>query len=219
MIEQPSEAQSEFLAKLSADAEKGRRCAFVTERKVIGVAEKIVDHAKRANGTPHAGLNWDEWSTGGVEPAVPIRLGELREKFPSLVQVLETPSGDVEVRRDRIDDDTRVETVGYWRNPDGFYSAVQITLQNEDDEPRTIRRVCLESGERPERTWDNVTFVRQNRQYFETEGEIELFLSAVDQAGELAGAIAGSEDYNAYFHSHKKEVGKASWEKRHDQQS
>ena len=183
----------------------------VTEQKVVALADKIAKQARMSNSAEPKPLNWSEWSTSGLEPQTPIKLGDLKAEFPDLVKVLETPSGEVEVRRDRVDDNTTVSTVGFWRNPDGHYSAVQFTLNNEGDPPRTIRRVNLEAGATPRRTWENIGWIRNSKGFAGPDSE--TFLKALDQADQLADKIVDSGTFNAFYSSHEEKVGKANWEK------
>lgn len=203
--------------KLKDRWQKELEIKTVSRDLVKSLAEKISVQARILNKAEAKPVDWETWSVADLEPRSPMRLGDLKAEFGDLITVLETPSGDTELSRDHIDDNTQIRAFGYWRNPGGLYAGIRFTLANEDDPPRTIRYVSLEAGDQLNREWHNVGWVRDYQSYTRIDGvdgpSAQRFISAMRQTEQLADKVITGQDFNANYTSHTEKVGKAYWEK------
>lgn len=174
-------------------------------------AQKIADVARKTNGETPKPVDWDEWSVSRIEPRDKPTLGSLKDNVPELISVLETPSGDVEARRDLIDDNTRIVSVGYWQNG-RYHSGLEFTLTNESDKPHNIRRISLDYGHWISRRWENSGWIGQSKIYEEDDDNRTQFSAATKQVDTLVDKIVSGNNFNAAYTSHTEKVGKEYWE-------
>ncbi len=197
-----------------SEGQEGPNPLELLETTAQSLADKISNQARRIHGQEPKQVDWSEWSVADIEPKSPIKLGDLKNDFPDLARVLESPSGDVETDRDRIDDDTTIKAFGYWRNPDGSYTSLRFSLANSDDKPRTIRTVSFDRqmlDDNIQRTWNNIGLIPQSRVYYHSANN--PMIKAVQQTEDLADKVIASGNLDASFVSHKEKVGQAEWEK------
>jgi len=208
-IAAPEPQKDEYLQKF----EERQKDIDQSYKIVHTVAQKITNEARRQNGGEPQPLDWDSWHTAQLEPGSPIRLGDLKTEFPELVEILETPSGPTEVRRDLVDDDTKIISFGDWRNPSVNQASLKFDLIKDDDPPGTIRNVSFQAGYNLGRDWFNPSWMVQQELYIDKGPEIRgKLMTAMEQTGALVDKVMQGE-HSANYSSYTEEVGKAYWEK------
>lgn len=180
-----------------------RRIGQEVETVIQGVGNKIYAEAAKQHSVEGGNIDWSSWSTGGLELQNPIKLSELKGEYPLLAHTLAQPIGEVQQRRDAINDESAVTEVGYWNNPDGHYTAIQLRLKGGSTDPKAERMITLEGGYWLGKSWDMHGWVKDSTRYADQSPEdYRALLGATKEADRLADKVIGGGNFKATLVSH-----------------
>lgn len=173
----------------------GESPADQVQSKIKSVARKIANSAMRLQGKAELGVDWSTHSNGTIYLAKEIPVTELTGKYPFLAMMIAAPDTDTNAGISEINEKSVVAAIGFWRNPDTDYSAVQMLVETGDEEGVLM----LETSIFPERAWRKGNTKIHLGTY--TGSKTDGFIRALDGFGEFASDVISSGNIrNADFY-------------------
>jgi len=172
-----------------------RRIGKEIKGTIQGVGDKIYTEAAKQHNVEGGQIDWSSWSIGTLELQTPIELSELKGEFPILAHALSRPVGEVQQRKDAIDDESAVTKVGYWNNSDAHYIAIQLRLKGGSADPEAVREISIEGGFYLGKSWKMSMWRNSTRN--QSVLDYRILSNAADEADKLVDKIISSGKFKA----------------------